>query len=221
MGMVGGGQGAFIGGVHRIAAALDGQIELVAGVFSRDWNNTQTTGREPLSRSVAPLSHRRRDGRRRSEAAGLAIASTSSRIVTPNDAHFGPAKAFLEAGFHVVCDKPLTLTLERSGSARDASSSAPGCVFALTHNYTGYPLVRHARQLFRSGRDGRRAEGDRRVPAGLADGAARKAGIEAGVMAHRSRAVGHRRRARRHRHARAQPRRVRHRRSRRRMFAPT
>ncbi|HET9834446.1 MAG TPA: Gfo/Idh/MocA family oxidoreductase, partial [Vicinamibacterales bacterium] len=113
MGMVGGGQGAFIGGVHRIAAALDGQIELVAGVFSRDFTNTQTTGRalylDPsrLYRSAADM------------AAAESKRPASERIdfvsiVTPNDAHFGPAKAFLEAGFHVVCDKPLTKTLEEA-----------------------------------------------------------------------------------------------------------
>src|SRR4051812_34488081 len=97
MGMVGGGQGAFIGGVHRIAAALDGQIELVAGVFSRDWNNTQTTGRslylDPsrLYRTAADM------------AAAEAKRPSSDRIdfvsiVTPNDAHVAPATAFLQSG---------------------------------------------------------------------------------------------------------------------------
>jgi predicted dehydrogenase len=152
MGMVGGGQGAFIGGVHRIAAALDGQIELAAGVFSRDFQNTQTTGTglylDParLYRSAAEM------------AAAEAARPTSDRIdfvsiVAPNDAHFGPAKAFLEAGFHVVCDKPLALTLEQAEElARIVEKT--GRVFALTHNYTGYPLVRHARHLFRSGQMG-------------------------------------------------------------------
>jgi predicted dehydrogenase len=152
MGMVGGGQGAFIGGVHRIAAALDGQIELVAGVFSRDWNNTQTTGRglylDPsrLYRTAAEM------------AAAEARRPSSDRIdfvsiVTPNDAHFEPATAFLEAGIHVVCDKPLALTLEQA-EALARSVERSGCVFALTHNYTGYPLVRHARHLFQSGQMG-------------------------------------------------------------------
>jgi predicted dehydrogenase len=152
MGMVGGGQGAFIGGVHRIAAALDGQIELVAGVFSRDFQNTQATGRslylDParLYKTAAEM------------AAAEAARPSSDRIdfvsiVTPNDAHFAPAKAFLEAGFHVVCDKPLALTLEQAEElARIVEKT--GRVFALTHNYTGYPLVRHARHLFRSGEMG-------------------------------------------------------------------
>src|SRR3954468_9250308 len=113
MGMVGGGQGAFIGGVHRIAAALDGQIDLVAGVFSRDWNNTQATGRslylDPsrLYRTAADM------------AAAEAKRPASDRIdfvaiVTPNDAHFEPAKVFLDSGIHVVCEKPLALTLQQA-----------------------------------------------------------------------------------------------------------
>jgi predicted dehydrogenase len=152
MGMVGGGQGAFIGGVHRIAAALDGQIELVAGVFSRDFQNTQATGRglylDPARLYQTALEM----------AAAEAARPSSDRIdfvsiVTPNNAHFALAKAFLESGFHVVCDKPLTLTLEEAEElARVVEKS--GRVFALTHNYTGYPLVRHARHLFRSGEMG-------------------------------------------------------------------
>jgi len=152
MGMIGGGQGAFIGGVHRIAAALDGQIELVAGVFSRDWNNTQKTARDLYLDSSRV--YRSAD----EMAAAEAKRPASDRldfvsIVTPNDAHFGPAKAFLEAGFHVVCDKPLTKTIEEA-EALVAIVERTGCVFALTHNYTGYPLVRHARELFRSGEMG-------------------------------------------------------------------
>ena len=152
MGMVGGGQGAFIGGVHRIAAALDGQIELTAGVFSRDWDNTQATGKQlyldasRVYRTAAEM------------ATAEAARSPSDRIdfvsiVTPNDAHFGPAKAFLEAGFHVVCDKPLALTLDEAAELARVVERT-GRVFALTHNYTGYPLVRHARHLFRSGQMG-------------------------------------------------------------------
>jgi predicted dehydrogenase len=150
--MVGGGQGAFIGGVHRIAAALDGQIDLVAGVFSRDWNNTQATGRS-LYLDPSRLYHTATE-----MAAAEARRAPSDRIdfvsiVTPNDAHFEPAKAFLEAGIHVVCDKPLALTLEQAEELA-AIVDRTGCVFALTHNYTGYPLVRHARHLFQSGQMG-------------------------------------------------------------------
>ena len=152
MGMVGGGQGAFIGGVHRIAAAIDGQIDLVAGVFSRDFQNTQVTGKN-LYLDQARLY------RTAGEMASAEAARPSSEridfvsIVTPNDAHFAPAKAFLEAGFHVVCDKPLALTLEQAEELARVVENT-GCVFALTHNYTGYPLVRHARHLFRSGQMG-------------------------------------------------------------------
>ena len=152
MGMIGGGQGAFIGGVHRIAAALDGQIDLTAGVFSRDFQNTQVTGKN-LYLDQARLY------RTAGEMAAAEAARPSSEridfvsIVTPNDAHFAPAKAFLEAGFHVVCDKPLALTLEQAEELARVVEKT-GCVFALTHNYTGYPLVRHARHLFRSGQMG-------------------------------------------------------------------
>lgn len=152
MGMIGGGQGAFIGGVHRIAAAMDGQIDLVAGVFSRDWTNTQTTARN-LYLDPSRV-YRTADEMATSEAKRPAKDRMDFvSIVTPNDAHFGPAKAFLEAGFHVVCDKPVTKTLEEA-EALAAIVERTGRVFALTHNYTGYPLVRHARALFRSGEMG-------------------------------------------------------------------
>ena len=150
--MVGGGRGAFIGGVHRIAAALDGQIELVAGVFSRDFENTRATGQD-LYLNPSRL-YRSAEDMARAEAARPPDSRIDFvSIVTPNDAHFGPAKAFLEAGFHVVCDKPLALTLDE-GEALARIVDRTGLVFALTHNYTGYPLVRHARQLFRSGQLG-------------------------------------------------------------------
>src|SRR4029077_1802435 len=134
MGMVGGGQGAFIGGVHRIAAALDGQIELTAGVFSRDWDNTQATGRNLYLDSA-------RVYRSAAEMAAAEAARLSSdridfvSIVTPNDAHFAPAKAFLEGRFPVVCDKPLALTLEQAEELARVVEKT-GRVFALTHNYT-------------------------------------------------------------------------------------
>jgi predicted dehydrogenase len=152
MGMIGGGQGAFIGGVHRIAAALDGQAELVAGVFSRDWENTRVTG-EQLYLNPSRVYRTYQE-----MAAAEAKLPPDTRIdfvsiVTQNNAHFGPAKAFLDAGFHVVCDKPLTFTVEE-GEELARLVERSGLVFALTHNYTGYPLVRHARQLFSSGEFG-------------------------------------------------------------------
>jgi predicted dehydrogenase len=152
MGMVGGGPGAFIGAVHRIAAALDGQAELVAGAFSRDWDSTRLTG-EQLYLDPARVYRSYQD-----MAAAEAKLPPGTRIdfvtiVTQNNAHFAPARAFLDAGFHVVCEKPLTFTLQEAEElARIVERSS--LVFALTHNYTGYPLVRHARHLFTSGEMG-------------------------------------------------------------------
>lgn len=152
MGMVGGGQGAFIGGVHRIAAALDGQAELVAGVFSRDWSNSRATG-EQLYLDPARVYRSYEDMAAREAELPPDRRIDFVSIVTPNNAHFGPAHVFLNAGFHVVCDKPLALTLyEAEELARTVERQR--LVFALTHNYIGYPLVRHARQLFRSGQMG-------------------------------------------------------------------
>ncbi len=152
MGMVGGGQGAFIGAVHRLVAAMDGQVELAAGVFSRDAENSRVTGGQ-LYLDPARI-YKDYEAMAVAEAklpAGKRIDFVS--IVTPNDAHFGPAKAFLESGIHVVCDKPLALTL---GEAEELVRivERTKLVFALTHNYTGYPMVRHARHLFRSGKMG-------------------------------------------------------------------
>ncbi len=149
MGMVGGGQGAFIGGVHRFAAMLDGQIELVAGCFSRDPANTRQTGKElyldpsrcyDTSEQMAAAEASLPDGQR--------IDFVS--IVTPNASHFRIAKTFLDAGIHVVCDKPMTFSLDEAQQLVKLVEKS-GLVFALTHNYTGHPLVRHARHLFRSG----------------------------------------------------------------------
>lgn len=152
MGMVGGGQGAFIGGVHRMAAALDQQIELVAGCFSRDPENTRITGRQlylhparcydtwqQMAKAEARLPVDRR------------IDFVS--IVTPNVSHFAIAREFLRRGFHVVCDKPMTYSLpEARQLVRLVEKS--GRVFALMHNYTGHPLIRQARKMFRSGQMG-------------------------------------------------------------------
>ena len=152
MGMVGGGQGAFIGAVHRMAAALDQQIELVAGCFSRDPANTRETGRllylDP-GRCYHSYQHM---------AAAEAAMPENRRIdfvtiATPTVSHFAIAKAFLEAGFHVVCDKPLAYSLDEARSLVDLVERT-NLVLALTHNYTGYPLVRHARHLCRNGQIG-------------------------------------------------------------------
>jgi predicted dehydrogenase len=152
MGMVGGGPGAFIGAVHRIAAVLDGQVELVAGVFSRDRDRTRLTGEQLyLDPARVYRSYQEMAAAEANLPPGTRIDFVT--IVTQNDAHFAPARAFLDAGFHVVCEKPLALTLQEAEElARLVEKSA--LVFALTHNYTGYPLVRQARHLFTSGEMG-------------------------------------------------------------------
>ena len=151
-GMVGGGEGAFIGGVHRIAASMDQQAELVAGCFSREYDNTKLTGeRLYLDPERCYKSY--------TEMADSEAALPDDRridfvsIVTPNVSHYPVAKAFLERGIHVVCDKPMTYTLDE---ARELVGlvERTGMVFALTHNYTGHPLVKHARELFRTNQMG-------------------------------------------------------------------
>ncbi|HEX4350221.1 MAG TPA: Gfo/Idh/MocA family oxidoreductase [Verrucomicrobiae bacterium] len=152
-GMVGGGQSAFIGAVHRMAANLDGQIELVAGAFSSDVKNSQTTGEQLF------LNPRRVYGSYEEMAKAEAALPEDVRIdfvsiVTPNFLHAPVATAFLKAGFHVVCDKPMTLTVKEAKALRETVRKS-GKVFALTHNYTGYPMVKEARELVRSGKLGK------------------------------------------------------------------
>jgi predicted dehydrogenase len=147
LGMVGGGTGAFIGYVHRIAARIDGDYDLVAGALSSRPDVARESGRNiGLAEDRIYTSY---EEMARAEAArpdGIEAVS----IVTPNHMHYGPAKAFLEAGIHVICDKPITSTLE---DARQLAAITPknGAKFLLTHNYTGYPLVRQARELVASG----------------------------------------------------------------------
>ncbi|MDP6360687.1 MAG: Gfo/Idh/MocA family oxidoreductase [Planctomycetota bacterium] len=149
MGMVGGGEGAFIGGVHRVVATMDLQIEIVAGCFGRDPENTRRTG------EALYLDPQRCYDNYHSMAEGEAALPEGERIdfvtiVTPNHLHFDIAKTFLEAGIHVVCDKPMTYTLEEAEELVELVEKS-GLVFALTHNYTGHPLIRHARHLFQAG----------------------------------------------------------------------
>lgn len=149
MGMVGGGEGAFIGAVHRMAASLDQQVEMTAGCFSRDRGITLRTGQalylDP-ARCYASFDEMATCEASRSPDERIDFVS----IVTPNHLHFPVAKTFLDAGIHVVCDKPMTSRLEDAERlVRHVEES--GLVFALTHNYTGHPLIRHARSLFRSG----------------------------------------------------------------------
>lgn len=147
LGMVGGGEGAFIGAVHRIAARLDDRYDLVAGALSSD------AGRAARSAALLGLDPARSyadfNGMARSEASrpdGIEAVS----IVTPNHMHAPAIRAFLDAGIHVICDKPLTTTLAEAISLREAARVS-GLVVALTHTYTGYPMLRQARAMVRNG----------------------------------------------------------------------
>ena len=147
LGMVGGGEGAFIGAVHRIAARLDDHYELIAGALSA---SPEKAARSATALGLAPdRSYPDFAAMARAEAArpdGIEAVA----IVTPNHVHAASARAFLEAGIHVICDKPLTTTLDEARALK-AIVERSGLVFALTHNYTGYPLVRHARAMVRAG----------------------------------------------------------------------
>jgi predicted dehydrogenase len=145
LGMVGGGPGAFIGGVHRIAARLDDRYELVAAALSSDAERSLAGARE-LHIPRAYRSFEEMAASESKRADGIEVVS----IVTPNNLHYAPAKAFLEAGIHVICDKPLTTTL---GDALDLAQTVKrtGLVFGLTHNYTGHPMVRQAREMISAG----------------------------------------------------------------------
>ena len=149
MGMVGGGPGAFIGDVHRRAACIDGDVELVAGAFASAAARSRRKGRElGLSPGRVYASYADMAAGERARPDGDRIDFVS--VVTPNHLHFPVAMAFLEAGFHVVCDKPMTVTVDEARELRRAVRKS-GRVFALTHNYTGYPMVKLARDLVRRG----------------------------------------------------------------------
>ena len=146
-GMVGGGQGAFIGAVHRIAARMDGEFSLVAGALSSDPERAKASAEElglDAERAYGSFAEMAREEAARPD--GIEAVS----IVTPNHMHFAPAKAFLEAGIHVICDKPMCSTLE-DAKALGKIVEGSGQVFVLTHNYTGYPMVRQARAMVEAG----------------------------------------------------------------------
>jgi predicted dehydrogenase len=152
MGMVGGGRGAFIGAVHRMAARLDGEIDLVAGCFSSDPAKSRASGADlHLDPARVYGTYEEMVARESALPADQRIDFVS--IVTRNNTHFPVAKAFLEAGFHVVCDKPLCFSLAEGRKLREVVRRT-GRVFALTHNYTGYPMVKEAREWVRTGRLG-------------------------------------------------------------------
>lgn len=151
--MVGGGEGAFIGVVHRMAAALDGQIELVCGAFSSQPEKSKRSGAAlylPAERVYGSFEEMILKEKELPEGERMDFIS----IVTPNHVHFPPAKLALEHGFHVVCDKPLAFSLAEAKELRDLVNQT-GLLFALTHNYTGYPMVKQARQMIRNGELGK------------------------------------------------------------------
>ena len=149
-GMVGGGQGAFIGAVHRIAARMDDEYELVAGALSSTPEKARASG---IELGLAPD---RSYGTYREMLAAEAERSDGIQavaIVTPNHMHFPIARDALEAGFHVICDKPLTTTSAEARELVDLAARSR-LVFAVTHNYTGYPMVRQARAMVQAGEIG-------------------------------------------------------------------
>jgi len=148
LGMVGGGQGAFIGAVHRLASRMDDQYEFVAGALSADAKKAKASGAElglapdriyTDFREMAKAEARRADG--------IEVVS----IVTPNHMHVPAALAFIEAGIHLICDKPLALNLKEAKQLEKALAKHPHVIFALTHNYSGYPMIRHAKAMVKAG----------------------------------------------------------------------
>ncbi len=176
MGMVGGGRGAFIGQVHRMAANLDGKIELVAGCFSADAEKSRLSGEDFfLKPSRVYPSYQEMATKEAALTADERIDFVS--IVVRNNMHYEVSKTFLEAGFHVVCDKPMTFDLDQAYKLRDLVKST-GLVFALTHNYTGYPMVKEARRMVRDGELGRLLKIVAEYPQGYAVGDVKGTGRE-------------------------------------------
>ncbi|MGI9240791.1 MAG: Gfo/Idh/MocA family protein [Verrucomicrobiales bacterium] len=166
MGMVGGGRGAFIGSVHRMAANLDGKIELVAGALSSDPEKSKLSGEDFF------LDPERVYGSYQEMAEKEAAREDKIDFVTivvQNHLHFDVAKTFLEAGFNVICDKPMTQTYEQALELRELVKQS-GLIFALTHNYTGYPMVKEARRMVRDGELGRLLKVVAEYPQGYAVG---------------------------------------------------
>jgi predicted dehydrogenase len=152
MGMVGGGRDAFIGAVHRSAALMDGKVEFVAGALSSEPEKSRASGRDLLlsdDRSYGTWQEMAEQEAKLPEGERIDFVS----IVTPNFMHFPIARAFAEAGIHIICDKPMTYTLQEARDLVDIVNQT-GVVFALTHNYTGYPMVKQARHMVRNGEIG-------------------------------------------------------------------
>jgi len=148
--VIGGGKGSFIGAMHRQAARLDDRYEIVSGIFSSNAERSKSTGKElglPADRLYATVEEMLDKESSRDDGADVIS------IMTPNDSHYPYAKAALEYGFDVICDKPMTNTLEEA-EALHAKVLESGLVFCLTHNYTGYPMVRQAKAMVEDGQVG-------------------------------------------------------------------
>ena len=147
--MIGGGRGAFIGGVHRMASAIDGEIELVCGAFSSNPEKSKLSGEDlylPADRVYGSYAEMIEKEKQLPDGERMDFVS----IVTPNHVHFGPAKMALENGFHVVCDKPLCFDMQEAEELAKLVKES-GLIFALTHNYTGYPMVKQAKAMVSNG----------------------------------------------------------------------
>ena len=148
LGMVGGGQGAFIGAVHRLAARMDDEYEFVAGALSADPKKAAASaadlGLDP-SRSYGSYEEMAKAEAKRAD--GIEAVA----IVTPNHVHVPAARAFINAGIHVICDKPLALSLKEAKSLEALLAKKKDVIFALTHNYSGYPMIRQAKAMIAAG----------------------------------------------------------------------
>ena len=147
LGMVGGGEGAFIGGVHRMAARLDGQFELLAGALSSDPERAKASA---AALGLAPDRSYGSFAEMAKREARLKDGIEAVAIVTPNHMHYPAAREFLKRGIHVICDKPLTSTMADAKKLA-ALAETSGALFVLTHNYTGYPMIRQAREMIAAG----------------------------------------------------------------------
>ena len=153
MGMIGGGKGAFIGAIHRIAATMDGAIELVCGALSTNPDNARESGRDlflPQDRIYTSYGEMLEKESALPQDQRMDFVS----IVTPNHAHLDPALKALDKGFHVVIEKPMTLTLEEARQLQQKVGQT-GLLLLLTHTYAGYPMVKQARQMVRAGELGK------------------------------------------------------------------
>lgn len=153
LGMIGGGPGAFIGAVHRLAAAMDGEMQVVCGAFSSDPEKSAAQGQQlglPINRVYGSWKEMLRREKELPPGERMEVVS----IVTPNNLHFEPAKAALENGFHVVLDKPMTFSFAEALELQQVVKQS-NLMFCLTHTYTGYPMVKEARQQVLSGKFGK------------------------------------------------------------------